>query len=84
MQYRKKKMKIVKVPFNPDSKKILRPENLSEWKISHFPEEWNSSTCDLFTPEGHLTAAVLDAAGTATDCLLPDQVESKEPLRKFS
>jgi len=60
MQFDKQKMKIVKSPFNPDNRAILRPEELSAWKIKNFPEEWNSCVCDLFVPEGHLTKALLE------------------------
>jgi len=60
MQFDKRKMKIVKAPFNPANKSILRPEKLSPWKINNFPEEWNAAVCDIFVPEGHLTGVVLD------------------------
>ena len=60
MQFDKRKMKIVKAPFNPENRNILRPEMLSSWKINHFPEEWNVCVCDIFVPEGHLNRIVLD------------------------
>lgn len=59
MQYDQRKMKVVKAPFNPANKGVLRPDELSEWKIVNFPEEWSSAVCDLFVPQGHLTRAVL-------------------------
>jgi hypothetical protein len=62
MQFDRQKMKIVKSPFNPGNKSILRPSELSEWKINNFPEEWNRCECELFVPEGHLTRVVLDEA----------------------
>ena len=60
MQFDKRKMKIVKAPFNPENKSILRPETLSSWKINNFPEEWNPCICDIFVPQGYLTRTVLD------------------------
>ncbi|MCK4767188.1 MAG: hypothetical protein KAJ25_03705 [Desulfobacula sp.] len=60
MQFNQRKMKIVKAPFNPENKSILRPEKLSPWKINNFPEEWDAAVCDIFVPKGHLTRAVLD------------------------
>jgi len=60
MQFDKRKMKIVKSPFNPANKSILRPETLIPWKINNFPEEWNAAACDIFVPEGHLTGVVMD------------------------
>jgi hypothetical protein len=62
MQFDQKKMAFVRSPFNPKNKTILRPENLSPWKITHFPEQWNRVVCDLFVPEGHLTCRVMEAA----------------------
>ncbi len=63
MQFDQKKMTFVQSPFNPKNKKILRPEGMSPWKITHFPEQWNRVVCDLFVPEGHLTCLVM---GTVT------------------
>ena len=33
MQFKKRKMKVVRSAFNPENKNILRPEMLSPWKI---------------------------------------------------
>lgn len=76
MQFGQKKMKVVKAPFNPKNKSVLRPEQLSNWKINHFPEEWDAFECSLFVPQGHLTCdlfetmgedeAQMDAAGVET------------------
>ncbi|MFH2057330.1 MAG: hypothetical protein ABIJ59_00325 [Pseudomonadota bacterium] len=60
MQFDQRKMRVVKAPFNPDNKAILRPEQLSSWKINNFPEEWDAFVCDLFVPKGHLTQAFFD------------------------
>lgn len=54
------KMAFVQSPFNPDNKAVLRPSELSQWKITHFPVEWNQLVCAAFVPEGHLTQAVMD------------------------
>jgi hypothetical protein len=59
MQFDKRKMKFVQAAFNPENKKILRPDSLIPWKISHFPQEWNILICDLFVPQGHLTEHVM-------------------------
>jgi hypothetical protein len=75
MQFEKRKMKFVKSPFNPENKSILRPEALSSWRITNFPEEWNASVCDLFVPEGHLTKIVFAKISTPADQLTPEQVE---------
>ncbi len=75
MQYDKKKMKVVKAPFNPSNKKILRPEELSAWKINSFPEEWNSVDCEIFTPEGHLTKPVIEAIDKDSDSIDAQDVE---------
>lgn len=60
MQFNARKMKFIKAPFNPKNKNILRPEELSSWKINHFPEEWNACNSDIFIPEGHLTQTTVD------------------------
>ena len=60
MQFDQKKMSFVQSPFNPQNKSILRPEGLSSWKVTHFPEEWNRLVCDAFVPEGHLTCQVME------------------------
>jgi len=54
----RKKTAVVQTPFNPRKKAVLRPDNLSPWKVSTFPEAWNSVASDLFVPEGHLTLYV--------------------------
>lgn len=59
IQFDARKMKFVKAGFNPKNKSILRPESLSEWKISNFPEELNTARSEYFIPEGHITCAVL-------------------------
>ncbi|WP_299980321.1 hypothetical protein [Desulfobacula sp.] len=76
MQFDKRKMKIVKSPFNPANKSILRPEKLSPWKINNFPEEWNASVCDIFVPEGHLTGVVLDKIAKDENNIEIKQVEA--------
>ncbi len=60
MQYDAQKMKMVKAPWNPANKAVLRPDDLSAWKIANFPEAWHGASCDIFVPEGHLTCTVLD------------------------
>lgn len=75
MQPDQKKIKFVKSPFNPENKKILRPDDLSEWKINNFPEQWNNCQCDLFAPQGHLTRTVIDALKTSEKNINPKQVE---------
>ncbi len=75
MQFDKRKMKIVKAPFNPANKSILRPDRLSSWKINHFPEEWNACVCDIFVPEGHLTKVVLDTIEKDSDKIQIQDVE---------
>ncbi len=62
MRFDERKMKVVKVPFNPNKTDILRPEKLSTWKINRFPEEWDGLVCDLFVPQGHLTLDLFDLA----------------------
>lgn len=75
MQFEKQKMKVVKAPFNPENKTILRPETLSSWKINNFPEEWNVCVSDIFVPEGHLTQTVLDTIEIPEEKIGPAQVE---------
>ncbi|SDT84174.1 hypothetical protein [Desulfobacula phenolica] len=75
MQFDKRKMKIVKAPFNPENKNILRPDRLSSWKINNFPEEWNACVCDVFVPEGHLTQVVLDTIEKDADKIQIKDVE---------
>ena len=60
MNYNERKMKVVRAPFNPKNKSILRPEKLSTWKINNFPEEWNCFENDIFVPEGHLTRHIFE------------------------
>lgn len=67
MQFRQKRMKFVKTPFNPGNKTVLRPEGLSAWQIINFPEEWNGAVCDVFVPEGHLTRKVVNALPVQRD-----------------
>ena len=62
MGFDREKMAFVRAPFNPENKAVLRPEGLSRWKISHFPEPWNTIPSDFFVPEGHLTVRVLEEA----------------------
>ena len=75
MQYGQQRMKIVKSPFNPANKAVLRPDDLSKWKIANFPEAWNSAKSDLFTPEGHLTAVVMESAGASKTGIKAASVE---------
>lgn len=60
MGFSREKMAFVQSPFNPRKQAVLRPEGMSQWKISHFPESWNTVESDLFVPEGHLTLRVMD------------------------
>lgn len=69
VQYDPKKMKIVKIPFNPDKTSILRPEKLSFWKINHFPKEWEGVETDYFAPEGHMTLSLFEALGEDPEAL---------------
>jgi hypothetical protein len=64
MQFDRQKMAFVQAPFNLKNKQILRPETLSSWKITHFPEQWNGFVSDIFVPEGHLTCVVTTLAQT--------------------
>jgi len=66
MQFSRMKMSFVPAPFNPDNKRILRPDNICAWKIVRFPEAWDAMTCDGFLPGGQLTRAVVDEC-TALD-----------------
>ncbi len=75
MQFDKRKMKIVKAPFNPDNKSILRPEILSSWKINNFPEEWDACICDIFIPQGHLTRTVVEKINIPEEMIEPKLVE---------
>lgn len=76
MQFDKRKMKIVKSPFNRKNKKILRPDALSFWKINNFPEEWNACVCDIFAPEGHLNQVVIDEIKIPVDQIASKDVEA--------
>ena len=67
MQFDLQKMAFVQAPFNLKNKQILRPESLSPWKITHFPEEWNGFASDIFVPGGHLTGAVTAMAKTLAE-----------------
>ncbi len=53
-------MQIVSSPFNPQNTTIFRPEELIPWRIANFPEEWKTSVCDCFIPEGHLTRHIFE------------------------
>ncbi len=76
MQFDKLKMKIVKAPFNPENKRILRPESLSSWKINNFPEEWDAYICDIFVPGGYLTRAVFEGIKIPAEKMDPKMVET--------
>jgi hypothetical protein len=76
MQFDKLKMKIVRAPFNPENKSILRPENLSSWKINNFPEEWNAFICDIFVPQGYLTLEVVERIKISEEKIEPKLVET--------
>lgn len=76
MQFDKLNMKVVKSPFNPENKKILRPESLSSWKINNFPEEWGVLICDIFVPQGHLTRAVFEGITIPEEKITAAQVET--------
>ncbi|MCP3872149.1 MAG: hypothetical protein GY699_03200 [Desulfobacteraceae bacterium] len=75
MQFKKRKMKIVKSDFNPKNKSILRPEMLSSWKINNFPEEWDICVTDFFVPQGHLTKMVFDRVEISEMKINPEYVE---------
>ncbi len=66
MQYHQHKMKMVKSSFNAANKNVLRPDKLSEWKITNFPEKWNRMDTDIFVPEGHLTSMVIETLNETT------------------
>ena len=55
-------MKIVPAPFNPKKTNILKPDELTPWRILNFPQEWESAVCSAFTPVGYLTEEVTRAA----------------------
>ena len=76
MQFDQRKMKVVKAPFNPGNKKILRPGALSSWKINNFPEEWDAYYCDIFFPEGHLSRVVLEKIDIPEKEIKSGQVET--------
>ncbi len=76
MQYEKRKMEIIQMPFNPMNTSILRPEDMIPWKISHFPEEWNDFICDCFIPEGHLTRHIFEGL------FLPKEKPDQEYVEK--
>jgi hypothetical protein len=85
MQFDRNKMAFVQSPFNPKNKNILRPEELSPWKINHFPEQWNVAVCQAFVPEGHLTSHVIEAAISLKDSgptdNLGDPVNNPNPVK---
>lgn len=68
MQWDLRKMEIVNAPFNKNKRNILKPETLIPWRIEHFPQEWESSVCDTFTPVGYLTEALF------TESALQDKI----------
>ena len=63
MQWEKRKMKIVKAPFNKNKTNVFKPDDLIPWKILNFPEEWEGAVCKSFTPMGHLTEHVISEPG---------------------
>ena len=58
MQWEQRKMKLVPAPFNPKKTNILKPDELTPWRILNFPQEWESAVCSAFTPVGYLTEEV--------------------------
>ncbi|MCP4115069.1 MAG: hypothetical protein GY737_06595 [Desulfobacteraceae bacterium] len=64
MQWEKRKMKFVQAPFSRKKKNILKPEDLSPWRIVDFPEEWERSECSSFTPVGYVTEEVTSAVAS--------------------
>lgn len=75
MQFEADKMKFVRTPFDPGSRTVLRPGDMSEWKILNFPEDWNHVQSDFFIPEGHLTVNVLDRLENKTGDTGPGEIE---------
>lgn len=73
MQWDKRKMKIVRAPFNRKKKNVLKPEMLSPWKIINFPEEWGGAVCNCFTPMGHLTEHVTSGIDEKQMQLIEDE-----------
>ena len=76
MQYSRQKMKMVKAPFRAENKNVLRPDDLSEWKMTNFPEEWNMAHTHIFVPEGHVTRKVLKEipdTGSPVDAAMVEQ-----------
>ena len=59
MGWESRKMAIVAAPFSRKKQNVLKPDNLTAWKINNFPEEWQGAVCEAFTPVGHLTQAVV-------------------------
>ncbi|MBC8441414.1 MAG: hypothetical protein H8D87_17210 [Deltaproteobacteria bacterium] len=76
MQFDQLKMKVVRAPFNPANKSILRPENLSSWKINNFPEQWDAFICDIFVPQGYLTLEVVERIKIPEEKIEPKLVET--------
>ena len=76
MQFFRMKMSFVPAPFNPNNKRILRPDGVCAWKIVHFPEAWNAMICDGFLPEGQLTRAVVD------ECAVLGLVQDKSGIEQ--
>jgi len=75
MQFDQHKMKVVQSPFNLENTSILRPDQLSFWKIRHFPEQWDVIDCDLFVPQGHLKLDLFDRIGEDPEKMDPQSVE---------
>lgn len=59
MKWEQRQMSLVPAPFNARSTAVLKPRELSPWKIANFPEEWETAACSVFTPKGYLTEAVV-------------------------
>lgn len=62
MEWDERKMKLVPAPFNPRKKNVLKPLELTPWKILNFPSEWEMAVCSVFTPIGYLTDPVTQAS----------------------
>ncbi len=62
MEWEERKMKLVPAPFNPKKTNILKPRELTPWKILNFPQEWEMAVCSAFTPVGYLTEQVTRAS----------------------
>ena len=58
MQWQQNKCKLVQAPFKPGKKDVLKPGDLIPWRITNFPDAWESAVCASFTPRGYLTESV--------------------------